>query len=166
MTKSKAKVLPPVAELGIAVASAQWRMSLVWLLGVVAGLGTLMWQTILGAYLDNAKEAWALMTPLYVSILSILLGALASNAIVQTDAGPERVVLRSYYRVCLLLSVGANIAYVGSLWLQPVMILHGMAASPYDALKTAMLWMLPVQGIVSIALGGLLGASRAGKQRT
>jgi hypothetical protein len=159
-TKSRSARMPT----GTSIQRAQYVLCAIWGIGALLGLGTLVAQTAAGTYGSDAKEAWTLISPLYVSTLSLLLGAIASGAKVQDDVLEEKQVRTGYFKICLVVSGLANAAYLASLWMQPMMIAAGGASSHIDALKLSLLWLLVIQGLVSIAIGGLFGSIQAARK--
>lgn len=126
--------------------AARRRLATVWFSGAGFLFMVLMLQSMLGSYGAGAEEAWNWFLPNVVPTLTLIVGVLVSDALGRSEAGGE--VDRFIFRLAFGLSIG----YLLVLSL-PVFAAPFSELPPLKLLKSSQLWIVPLQGLVSAALG-------------
>ncbi|MEI7694660.1 MAG: hypothetical protein WCI64_03290 [Chlorobium sp.] len=137
------------------------RLLVVWLAG--AGMLSLLLiaQSMQeeGPYLDRVSDAWGWFLPNVMPTLSLMVGVAVKEFTAVAD--DQRVVDSFLFNLSLWLSVGYFTLLMASISLQP---LFSPNVAPLDFLKQSNLWLGPMQGIVTLALGAFFGkAEQSGK---
>jgi hypothetical protein len=125
---------------------SQKRLSIVWFIGAGFLFFLLLLQTMQGVYGDQAGEAWSWLLPTFMPTLLLIVGALVNKARLQNTQ--EVTVDRFMYGISFYLSIAYFIAVILTFILSQL-----SAQSPLTQLKFSNLFLTPVQGLVSLALG-------------
>jgi hypothetical protein len=125
---------------------SQKLLATLWLFGAGIPFLIIFLQTILGRYGDDVSEAWGWLLPNTVPTISLIIGVLVTDAF-NGDKKPQTVD-KFIFRLALVVSIVYLVALTLTLLAQPF--------SPFKALelmKLSNLWLAPLQGVVSAALG-------------
>ena len=126
----------------------------VWLVGTGIPFLIILLQSIFGRYGNDASAAWSWLLPYVVPTTSLIIGVLVTDAF-SKDEKPQTVD-RFIFRLALILSA----IYLSLLTLT----LLAQPFSPFEALelmKLSTLWLAPLQGLVSAALGAFFVQRKA-----
>jgi hypothetical protein len=130
--------------------TCQRRLPLVWMGYSLALILLLVAQSVHGPYGSRVDRAWQWLIPLVLPTVSLIVGAVAYEA---KSRGEGRKISRFPYRVALFLSL----LYL-TLVLSVPLLAPLTADSPINFMQESTLWLAPVQGLASIALGVFFGA--------
>ncbi|WPD24959.1 MAG: hypothetical protein SD837_10410 [Candidatus Electrothrix scaldis] len=132
----------------IPVGESQKRLVLIWFSGPGFLFALLFFQTVLGKYGSEAKEAWALILPTFVPTFFLIIGTLIADA--TREADPDEIVTidRFFFRLADFLSLAYLATVILTILLSPFAKL-----SQLDLIKLSNLWLTPFQGLVIAALG-------------
>jgi hypothetical protein len=124
---------------------SQKRLATVWLIGAGLLIVLLQVQSMRLIYGHKPEEAWAWLLPTFMPTLLLIVGAMVKKA--RQDSDQEVTVDHFMYSLSLYLSM-AYLIMVLLTW-----FLSNFSTDPVDQLKLSNLWLSPVQGLVSLALG-------------
>ena len=130
-----------------------WRVLVVWMTGALLVLIIMLAQQVGGAFQGDSKIAWGWFTTTVVASPGLLFGAYLAPA----KGKPEMIERRVY-----LITVAISLVYLGL-----VLFTFGWFAVQaerrlVDILTETALFLGPVQGLVTLALGRFIGL--AGKE--
>lgn len=126
--------------------TAKRRLATVWFSGASLLFIVLMLQSVLGSFGTSTEEVWNWFLPNVVPILTLIVGVLVSDALGHSEETGS--VDRFIFRLAFYLSSGYLI--VLSL---PIFVAPFSELPPLELLKASRLWVVPLQGLVSAALG-------------
>lgn len=126
--------------------TAKRRLATVWFIGTGVLFIVLMLQSMLGNYGTGTEEVWNWFLPNVVPTLTLVVGVMVSDALGRSEDTGD--VDRFIFRLAFWLSIGFLLAL--SL---PVFIAPFSELPPPQLLKSSLLWVVPLQGLVSAALG-------------
>ena len=125
---------------------SQKRLATLWFIGAGFLFFLLLLQTMRGVYGDKAGEAWSWLLTTFMPTLLLIVGALVNKARLQN--AHEVTVDRFMYVISFYLSIAYLIAVILTFILSQL-----SAQSPLTQLKLSNLYLTPIQGLVSLALG-------------
>jgi hypothetical protein len=139
-TKLKPKTVP--------LDQVRWQLAKLWF--GVAGpiLLILIAQSAFGKYQGKVQSVWGWALPTIMPTLSLILAALASNALEPEESKAE--VRRPFYRTACWLSAAYLILVLATVLIEPF--------TKYEAtelMALSNLWLGPFQGLVASAIGVL-----------
>lgn len=126
--------------------SSQKRLATLWFLGAGFLFFLLLLQTMRGVYGDKAGEAWSWLLPTFMPTLLLIVGAIVNKARLQNTQ--DTTVDRFMFIISFYLSIAYFIALILTFTLSQF-----SAQSPLTQLKLSNLYLTPIQGLVSLALG-------------
>ncbi|NTV92777.1 MAG: hypothetical protein HGA72_05785 [Chlorobiaceae bacterium] len=134
-----------------------------WLTGAGLLAFVLIGQTMSGLYVDHASDAWGWFLPNVMPTLSLMIGAVVKDF---SSGSDEKKMVDSFiYQLSLGLSVAYFVVMASSVLLQPSFCTD--CDSPLDFLQQSNLWLGPMQGLVTGALGFFfVKAEQVGKVST
>ncbi|MEI6847265.1 MAG: hypothetical protein WCK32_04385 [Chlorobiaceae bacterium] len=141
----------------VEVQECKKRLLVIWLVGAAVLSVVLIGQSMSGAYIDAANvdlagDAWGWFLPNVMPTLSLMIGVVVKDVGAVSDE--KKVVDTFIYRLNLWLSVAYFLVLMSSVFLQPV---FGQDVFPLEFLKKSNLWLGPMQGLVTLALGVFFG---------
>jgi hypothetical protein len=147
----------------ILLESVRLRLSILWLVGSGVILLMLIAQSLMGKYQNKTQEVWGWMLPTILPALSLILSVLGASALAE-ESGKTRA-KRSFFLIAYLLSAVYLFLVFATMLIEPF-----TSFEPLELLKLSNLWLAPLQGLVTSALGVLFftkktngePASRAG----
>lgn len=122
------------------------RLAILWLGGAGVVFVLLFLQSVLGRYGENVAKAWGWFLPTVMPTLSLIIGVLAIAA--TRKAAGDKEVDRFFYRLAFGLSAFYLLLVALTLLLQPF-----LPFAPLELMQQSNLWLGPLQGLVSAALG-------------
>jgi hypothetical protein len=132
----------------LTLSSCKRRLATLWF-GVSAVLFlVVLMQSVFHHYGSQVEVAWSWFLPTLLPTLSLMVGVLVADA--KDKGGRDRSVDSFTYRLGFGVSVFYLIIVMVTLLLQPFAAPAGEAV---DFLKTSNLWLAPLQGLASAALG-------------
>jgi hypothetical protein len=120
--------------------------------GAAVPFAVVLLQTIFGRYGDRFEEAWTWLLPSIVPTLSLIVGVLVRQA--RTPVGNQATTDRFIARLTLFLSIGYLLTVNATLLLSPFAWTYA-SIKPLALLKLSHLWLAPLQGLVTAAMGAL-----------
>jgi hypothetical protein len=136
----------PASENRISMDVSQKRLATLWFIGAGFLFFLLLLQTLRGVYGDKAGEAWSWLLPTFMPTLLLIVGAIVNKARLQN--AQDVTVDRFMYVISFYLSIAYFIAVILTFFLSQF-----SAQSPLTQLKLSNLYLTPIQGLVSLALG-------------
>jgi len=137
------------------VLEGQRRLAVLWFFGGGISALILIIQSITGYYGDKVSDAWSWLLPYVLPILTLIVSAVFADATKKTS------------------NITVNLfAYRSSLWLSvfyllclDVSLLAGNLTpyGPLQLMKTSVLWLGPLQGLLGIALGVFFVKRKSGR---
>ena len=134
------------SENRISMDFSQKRLATLWFIGPGFLFFLLLLQTMRGVYGDKASEAWSWLLPTFMPTLLLIVGVLVNKARLQN--AQDVTVDRFMYFISFYLSIAYFIAVILTFFLSQF-----SAQSPLTQLKLSNLYLTPIQGLVSLALG-------------
>jgi hypothetical protein len=134
------------SENRISMDISQKRLTTLWFIGAGLLFFLLLMQTMRGVYGDKAGEVWSWLLPTFMPTLLLMVGALVNKA--RQQSTQEVTVDRFMYLISFYLSMAYFIAVIVTFILSQL-----SSASPLAQLKLSNLYLTPIQGLVSLALG-------------
>lgn len=113
-----------------------------WLAGAGALFVVVMAQSLMGRYGESMQDAWGWFLPNIMPTLSLIVGVLAVSA-KETQAVDAFV-----FRLAYWLSVFYLLTLATAILVSPL-----VSQDPLPAMKSANIWLGPLQGLASAALG-------------
>ena len=104
-------------------------------------------QTLFGYYGSGADAAWSWILPVTLPNLSLIIGVMVASAR-KSQKGRNEQVSEFVYRLALGLSLFYLAVVLLTLLVQPIVDIE-----PPDLMKQSNLWLAPLQGLVTAALG-------------
>lgn len=131
-------------------AAAQWRLASIWLAGGAVILLILVGQSLAGFYGARTGDVWSWFLPTVLPTLSLIVGALVSEA-----RAPETAVALRPNPPVFRLAAGLSLLYLMLVVVSVVAaaILGDRERPPLDLLQLSNLWLAPLQGLVAASLG-------------
>jgi hypothetical protein len=136
----------PTSENRISMDVSQKRLAILWFFGAGFLFFLLLLQTMRGVWGDKAGEVWSWLLPTFMPTLLLIVGALVNKARLQNSQ--EVTVDRFMYLISFYLSIAYFAAVIVTFCLSQF-----SAQSPLTQLKISNLYLTPIQGLVSLALG-------------
>jgi hypothetical protein len=136
----------PGSENRISMDVSQKSLATIWFIGAGFLFFLLLLQTMRGVYGDKASEAWSWLLPTFMPTLLLIVGALVNKARLQN--AQDVTVDRFMYIISYYLSIAYFMAVTLTFFLSQF-----SAQSPLTQLKLSNLYLTPIQGLVSLALG-------------
>jgi hypothetical protein len=136
----------PASENRISMDVSQKRLATLWFIGAGFLFFLLLLQTMKGVYGDKAGEAWSWLLPTFMPTLLLIVGAIVNKARLQNTQ--DTTVDRFMFIISFYLSIAYFIALILTFILSQF-----SAQSPLTQLKLSNLYLTPIQGLVSLALG-------------
>ena len=134
------------AEKQIPMERCKRHLALLWLVGSAILFILLIAQTVGNHYGDKDNEAWGWLLPNLMPTLLLIVGALMADAF--GTGAKAKSVDDFVYKVALALSAVYLFMVVLPIGLQPY-----VSYTPIELLKRSNLWLGPLQGLVSAAVG-------------
>jgi hypothetical protein len=126
---------------------AQRRLAVVWFLLSLATFLVVIALTVAGSFGDQSGRAWSWFLPSVIPTLTLII-----TAVVAEGKESPATVERFTYRLTLSASVLYLVLLLLSLLLQPIARSLG-GITRMELLELSQLWLVPVHGLVGIALG-------------
>ncbi|NUN14374.1 MAG: hypothetical protein HUU55_12155 [Myxococcales bacterium] len=134
---------------------AKRRLATLWFVGSGLAFALVLVQSILGKYGEQTADAWSWLLPTIVPTLSLIVGVLVMDAL------KKGVKTRSISRFMVSLTMGLSIAYLSTVLL--TLLLQPFAPiAPLALLKQSNLWLSPLQGLATAALGAFFVKGEGG----
>ncbi len=129
------------------------RLLVVWLAGAGMLSLILIGQSMQedGPYLDRVSDAWAWFLPNVIPTLSLMVGVVVKDFSATSD---KKIIDTFLFQLSFWLSITYFLVLMASISLQPY---FSPNIAPLDFLKQSNLWLGPMQGIVTLALGVFFG---------
>ena len=122
------------------------RLGTLWFVGAGLVFFLLLFQSLLGHYGENVEEPWGWFLPTILPTLSLIIGVLVMDAL---GKGIKTMMVdRFMFRLALGLSAAYLVVVSLTILMQPF-----SALNPVDLMKQSNLWLGPIQGLVSAAIG-------------
>jgi len=137
----------------LAVQECKKRLLVVWLAGAGMLSLILIAQSMQeeGPYLDRVSDAWAWFLPNVIPTLSLMVGVVVKDFSTTSD---KKLIDTFLFQLSFWLSISYFLVLMSSISLQPY---FSPNIAPLDFLKQSNLWLGPMQGIVTLALGVFFG---------
>lgn len=123
------------------------RIATAWLLGSGLIYLLVLAQTLFGYYGNDAETAWSWILPITLPNLSLIIGVMVAGAR-KRQKGRNDQVSDFVYRLALGLTLFYLAVVLMTLLVQPLIEIE-----PPDLMKQSNLWLAPLQGLVTAALG-------------
>ena len=123
------------------------RIATAWLLGSGLIYLLVLTQTLFGYYGSDAEAAWSWILPITLPNLSLIIGVMVAGAR-KGQKGRNEQVSEFVYRLALGLTLFYLAVVLLTLLVQPIVDIE-----PPDLMKQSNLWLAPLQGLVTAALG-------------
>lgn len=138
----------------LAVQECKKRLLVVWLAGAGILSLILIAQSMQeeGPYLDQVSDAWAWFLPNVIPTLSLMVGVVVKDS--SATSTEKKLVDTFLFQLSFWLSITYFMVLMASISLQPY---FSPNIAPLDFLKQSNLWLGPMQGIVTLALGVFFG---------
>jgi hypothetical protein len=127
------------------------KLASLWLIGGALIFSLMVACSLLGAYGENVQDAWGWLLPTLLPTLAMILSVLGYSALSPTLSKIN--VRRDFYRIALFLSVFYLGLILFTLLIQPFRSVT--VAQQLAQMRMSNLWLGPIQGLVSSALGVL-----------
>ncbi len=124
---------------------ARRRLALLWFAGAAVVFLLVVGQSIGGKYGSAVADAWSWFLPTVLPSLSIMVSVLVLDV---RRSSRDRNVDRFVFRLTSWLSVSYLVLVLSTLLLQPI-----AGVEPIELMRRSNLWLGPLQGIVTAALG-------------
>jgi len=105
-------------------------------------------QSVMGKYQNKVQEVWGWVLPTILPSLSLILSVLGASALAN-ELETVRV-KRSFFRIAYSLSVVYLFLVVMTIVIEPLTTFESL-----ELLRLSNLWLAPLQGLVTLALGVL-----------
>lgn len=132
----------------LSLSRARLRLARLWFIGAGLIYFILIAQSVTGKYRGEAQEVWGWALPTTIPTLALIIAVLGAGAL---QPATEAAKVRSdFYAVAFWLSVSYLALIVALILVEPV--------SPFEPLalyKLSSLWLAPLQGLVTSAIGVL-----------
>jgi hypothetical protein len=122
------------------------KLAILWFSSAGVMLITFVLQTIFGHYGTHSDDAWAWLLPTIMPTLSLIIAVLVAEAVGKSDE--DRTSDRFMFHLAFILSAGYLVMVALTVFLQPF-----AENPPVETFKQSSLWLGPVQGLVTAALG-------------
>jgi hypothetical protein len=132
------------------LSTAQIRLAVLWLLSAALIFVLFLWETVTGKVGTDWQKAWAWFLPTVVPTLSLIVGGVVFAS--RDPATASNTVDRSLFWLAYLLSAFYLIVVIGTLLLMHI-ALGGTKTDPLVYLSSSSVWLIPIQGVVGLALG-------------
>lgn len=127
----------------------QWRLLIVWLGGAFVILLIMVAQQMGDAFEDESKVAWGWFATTVLAAPGLLLGAYIAPA-----SGQQRIERRMY-----LMTLAISLVYLGLVLFTFGWFAFQAKRRLVDILSESTLFLGPVQGLVTLALGRFIGVA-------
>lgn len=130
----------------ISIAKCKKRLAIIWFVGAGVLFAIILLQSIFGRYSTKTADAWGWFLPTVMPTLSLMIGVFVTDSL----RGPrrERTIDPFVYRLALGLSITYFTVALSTIALQPF-----AAVTPLELLDMSNLWLGPLQGLVTGAIG-------------
>lgn len=147
----------------VPLSSAQYRLLILWFIGVLPAYGVTLIQLVNDYYGDRIDEAVGWLLSATLPTLLLIAGVVGARAVQQAgSAAAEAVVDRRFLWVALGVSSIYLLILNGVVFLQPLSRVSERLG-PFEMLKTANLIIGPIQGLVGAILGALFVSGKPAK---
>ena len=136
------------------LSTARNRLAALWLISAAGLFLLLIAQSLLGHFEDKSQKVWSWALPTIMPTLTLMISVLGADAL-KSDA-PQVVVRKGFFRLAFFISLFYLFLVTASLLVEPFTSLNLL-----DLLQTSSLWLGPLQGLVTGALGLLFFSRRA-----
>ena len=128
------------------MAKCKKKLATLWFIGAAIPFLIIFFQTIIGHYEDQTKDAWNWFLPTIFPTLSLIIGVLVIDA---TNRGLEtKTVNKFLFTLSFSLSLFYLILVTSTILLSPI-----ASADPLKLMGDSHFWLGPFQGLVSASLG-------------
>jgi hypothetical protein len=134
-------------ETAVPIAYCKRQLALIWFIGGGILFAIVLMQTLLERYGSAANQAWGWLLPSVLPTLSLIIGQLVFDAVQGGNRG--RTVDRFLFRLTAMLSSVYLLAVLMVILMAPFLRESG----PLQLMAESNVWLGPVQGLVSAALG-------------
>ena len=122
------------------------QLATLWISGAGVLFFVVIFQTIMGHYGSKAEEAWGWLLPTIMPTLLLIVGVLMAGAVGQMTK--EQSVDSFAFRVAYSISAFYLVTVALTIFYQPLTTMP-----PVELMKKSNLWLGPLQGLVSAAIG-------------
>ena len=136
---------PQTAAAGALMSVCRRHLALVWFAAAGLLLVLVLLQSLLGHYGAHVREAWSWLLPTIMPTLALIIGVLTADLRAGRDDPPVDPFL---YRLALGASVFYLLVVALTIFVQPL-----VAQAPTELMSMSNLWLAPLQGLVSAAIG-------------
>lgn len=119
-----------------------------WFIGSGLIVMLIIGQSVMGKYQNKVQEVWGWVLPTILPSLSLILSVLGASALAN-ELETVRV-KRSFFRIAYSLSVVYLFLVVMTIVIEPLTTFESL-----ELLRLSNLWLAPLQGLVTLALGVL-----------
>ena len=137
----------------ISLTECQKKLSIFWFIGSGILFIIILFQTFLGHYADETKEAWNWFFPNVTPTLSLMVGVIVASRFGKTFT--EKTTDRFVFRLAFSLSVIYLITLFLTILIQPF-----TQKSPIELFTQSHQWLVPLQGLVTASLGAFFVKSK------
>jgi hypothetical protein len=132
---------------------ARFRLARLWFVGAGLSYLIVIAQSIAGKYAGEVSAVWAWALPTTLPTLALIIAVLGAGALQPKDEAPK--VRRDFYVVASWLSASYLTLILGLILVEPLSPLE-----PLALYKLSGLWLAPLQGLVTSAIGVLFFTHR------
>lgn len=122
------------------------QLATLWISGAGVLFFVVLFQTLMGHYGSKAEEAWGWLLPTIMPTSLLIVGVLMASA--AGSAPQEQTVDAFAFRVAFSISAFYLVVVALTIFYQPL-----TAMPPLELMKKSNLWLGPLQGLVSAAIG-------------
>jgi hypothetical protein len=149
MVSTPASQTPAMVPLSV----ARNRLAILWLGAAAAFFLLLIVQSVMGHFENRSQEVWSWALPTVMPTLTLVLTVLGADALKSEES--DQVVKKSFLRLASLVSGFYLLLVISTLLIEPFTSIRVL-----DLLKLSNLWLGPLQGLVTSALGLLFFSKR------
>lgn len=135
------------------LSAARNRLAALWLIAAAMLFLLLIAQSLLGHFEDKSQKVWSWALPTIMPTLTLMISALGADALKPDE--PQLSVRRGFFHLAFLTSIFYLFLVTACLLVEPLTPLNLL-----DLLQTSNLWLGPLQGLVTAALGLLFFTRR------
>jgi hypothetical protein len=128
------------------VMSCKKRLATLWLVGSAVIFFIILFQTFFDHYSGKAEEAWSWFLPTVLPTLSLMIGALVTDAL--GGGSTEKRIDSFIFKLSFYLSIFYFVIVFLTVMMQPF-----VTNAAVKFLKQSNLWLAPIQGLVAASLG-------------
>lgn len=130
----------------ISVTECQKKLSISWFVGSGIIFSIILFQTFLGHYADETKEAWNWFFPNVTPTLSLMIGVIIASSF--GNKSDDKKTDRFVFRIAFVLSLIYLITLLLTILVQPF-----IGKTPIELFQQSYQWLVPLQGLVTASLG-------------